>query len=172
MPSNIASIACAGLLAVAATQALAAPAPSLEIASQGYIFAGGHYVDGPDGKYMSGQAYVEYQIPAKRTHPFPIVMIHGGGQNGSNFTGTPDGRDGSVTLHADASLRAGLFDGSEHAEMALVPGRLSYVHVARGSVVANGHKLAAGDAALLRDETTLALSDGRDAEVLVFDLAP
>jgi redox-sensitive bicupin YhaK (pirin superfamily) len=85
---------------------------------------------------------------------------------------SPDGRDGSVTLHADASLCAGLFDGSEHAEMALARGRLGYVHVARGSVVVNGHQLAAGDAALLRDETTLALSDGHDAEVLVFDLAP
>jgi len=67
---------------------------ALEIASQGYIFAGGHYVDGADGKYMQGQAYVEYQIPKNRTRPYPIVMIHGGGQSGSNFTGTPDGREG------------------------------------------------------------------------------
>src|SRR5206468_3879857 len=73
---------------------LSAESPTLEIASQGYIFAGGKYVDGPDGKYMSGQAYVEYQIPKNRTHPFPIVMIEGGGQSGSNFTGTPDGREG------------------------------------------------------------------------------
>ena len=94
MPSTIASVACAALLGIAAAPALAAPAPNLEIASQGYIFAGGHYVDGPDGKYMSGQAYVEYQIPKTRTHPYPIVMIEGGGQSGSNFTGTPDGREG------------------------------------------------------------------------------
>jgi hypothetical protein len=94
MVRNIASVTCAALLAIAAAPALAAPAPSLEIASQGYIFAGGHYVDGPDGKYMSGQAYVEYQIPKTRTHPYPIVMIEGGGQSGSNFTGTPDGREG------------------------------------------------------------------------------
>jgi len=67
---------------------------TLEIASQGYIFAGGKYVDGPDGKYMQGQSYVEYQIPKNRTHQYPIVMIHGGGQSGSNFTGTPDGREG------------------------------------------------------------------------------
>jgi pimeloyl-ACP methyl ester carboxylesterase len=71
-----------------------AAAPALEIADQGYLFAGGKYVDGPDGKYMQGQAYVEYQIPAHRTHPYPIVMIEGGGQSGSNFTGTPDGREG------------------------------------------------------------------------------
>jgi pimeloyl-ACP methyl ester carboxylesterase len=43
---------------------------------------------------MAGQAYVEYQIPKAKTHPYPIVMIEGGGQSGSNFTGTPDGREG------------------------------------------------------------------------------
>ena len=94
MLRNIASAACAAVFAFVAAPALAAETPALEIASQGYIFAGGNYVDGPDGKYMSGQAYVEYQIPKNRTHPFPIVMIEGGGQSGSNFTGTPDGREG------------------------------------------------------------------------------
>jgi pimeloyl-ACP methyl ester carboxylesterase len=86
-----------------AAPGVAADSPALEIASQGYLFAGGHYVDGPGGKYMLGQAYVEYQIPKNRTHPYPIVMIHGGGQSGSNFTGTPDGRDG----WAQYFLRAG-----------------------------------------------------------------
>jgi len=86
--------ACAALLAMWANTAIAADAGSLEIATQGYLFAGGKYVDGPDGKYMSGQAYVEYQIPKTRTHVLPIVMIEGGGQSGSNFTGTPDGREG------------------------------------------------------------------------------
>ena len=94
MAKNIASAACAALLAMAPAPVLSAERPTLEIASQGYIFAGGNYVDGPDGKYMSGQAYVEYQIPKNRAHPFPIVMIEGGGQSGSNFTGTPDGREG------------------------------------------------------------------------------
>lgn len=79
---------------VLANPAWAADAPPLAIASQGYLFAGGQYVDGPGGKYMAGQAYAEYQIPAKRGHAYPIVMIHGGGQSGSNFTGTPDGRPG------------------------------------------------------------------------------
>ena len=85
-----------GIAAIAMLLGCAAPAQAqeLQIASQGYFFAGGHYVQGPDGRYMSGQAWVEYQIPARRTHPLPIVMIEGGGQSGSNFTGTPDGRDG------------------------------------------------------------------------------
>jgi quercetin 2,3-dioxygenase len=85
---------------------------------------------------------------------------------------SPDGRDGSVTVHADASLHAGLFDGDERAEIALGPDRLGYVHLARGTLDVNGQRLHAGDAALLRDETRLMLSGGQGAEVLVFDLAP
>ncbi|HXJ00449.1 MAG TPA: alpha/beta hydrolase [Micropepsaceae bacterium] len=88
------AMGCTALLAMLAHPAVAADAPALEIASQGYLFAGGKYAEGPDGKTMAGQAYVEYQIPKNRTHPFPIVMIEGGGQSGSNFTGTPDGREG------------------------------------------------------------------------------
>ena len=85
---------------------------------------------------------------------------------------SPDGRDGSVTIHADASIRAGLFDGDEAAELALAPGRLGYVHVARGAIDVNGQPLQAGDAVTLRDEVQLRLRAGRGAEVLVFDLAP
>jgi redox-sensitive bicupin YhaK (pirin superfamily) len=85
---------------------------------------------------------------------------------------SPDGRDGSVRLHADATLYAGMFDGEESAELALDPARKGYVHVARGQLDANGKTLAAGDALLLSGESRLALSRGRDAEVIVFDLAP
>ena len=84
---------------------------------------------------------------------------------------SPDGRDGSVTIHADASIRAGLFDGDERAELALDPQRLAYVHVARGALSVNGNALAAGDAAKLDGESRLVIEHGRDAEVLVFDLA-
>src|SRR5437016_9098290 len=66
----------------------------LLIAHQGYLFAGGKYSTGSGGPVMSGQLYAEFQIPAKRAHPWPIVMIHGGSQSGTNFTGTPDGREG------------------------------------------------------------------------------
>src|SRR5512139_675908 len=64
----------------------------------------------------------------------------------------PDGRDGAVTLHADASIHAGLFDGDEAATLPLRAGRLGYVYVARGEVEVNGHHLGVGDAAMLRDE--------------------
>ena len=82
-----------------------------------------------------------------------------------------DGAQGSVTVHADASLYAGLFDGSESARLALNPARKSYVHLVRGVLEVNGQKLAAGDAALLTAESQLELGHGVDAEVLVFDLA-
>ena len=85
---------------------------------------------------------------------------------------SPDGVDGSVRMHADAMLYAGLFDGDEVAELALVPGRKAYVHLVRGQLQVNGQVLTTGDALRLQDEPRLSLSQGRDAEVLVFDLAP
>ncbi|MDT7836779.1 pirin family protein [Aquabacterium sp. OR-4] len=83
----------------------------------------------------------------------------------------PDGRDGAVTIHADAAIRAGLFDGDEAAELALPSGRRTWVHVARGEIMANGQALKAGDGLGLVDEPLLTLGQGRGAEVLVFDLA-
>ena len=82
------------------------------------------------------------------------------------------GADGSVSMNADASLYAGLFDGDEQAELALNPARKAYVHLVRGSLSVNGEALQGGDAALIEGETRLALTQGQDAEVLVFDLAP
>ena len=83
---------------------------------------------------------------------------------------SPDGDDGSVTIHQDARMYAGLFDGDERAQLAIAPGRLAYVHVARGSATVNGHALVAGDALLYADETAVEIGQGQGAEVLVFDL--
>jgi redox-sensitive bicupin YhaK (pirin superfamily) len=82
-----------------------------------------------------------------------------------------DAAEGSVKIHADARMYAGLFDGAEQAELRLDPARKAYVHLVRGSLQANGQQLAAGDALLLQDEAQLSLAAGQDAEVLVFDLA-
>ena len=84
---------------------------------------------------------------------------------------SPDGRDGSVTIHADASMYAGLIDGAERAELALDPTRLGYVHAVRGQLSVNGQALQAGDAARLDGESRVVLDRGRDAEVILFDLA-
>lgn len=84
---------------------------------------------------------------------------------------SPDGAEGSVTIHADAALYAGLLDGAETAELALAPGRKGYVHVVQGELDVNGRHLQGGDAAVLADEPLISLAGGRQAEVLVFDLA-
>lgn len=84
---------------------------------------------------------------------------------------SPDGADGSVTLHADARMYAGLFDGAESVELPLDPARRSYVHLVRGEMSVNGQRLRGGDALALAEEARLQLADGKDAEVIVFDLA-
>lgn len=84
---------------------------------------------------------------------------------------SPDGAAGSVTIHADAAVYAGLFDGNESAELALDPERKAYVHLVRGELQINGQRIAAGDALLLHSESRIMIDHGTDAEVLVFDLA-
>ena len=85
---------------------------------------------------------------------------------------SPDGAQGSVLIHADAHLYAGLFDGSESATVKLDPARPAYVHLVRGELEVNGQSLKAGDAAMLQDETRVQVRNGKQAEVLVFDLEP
>jgi len=82
---------------------------------------------------------------------------------------SPDGRDGSVRIHQDALLLAGLFEGEETARHSIADDRLGYVHVARGRVDVNGHLLEAGDA-LKTAGGDIVVGGGRAAEVLVFDL--
>ncbi len=84
---------------------------------------------------------------------------------------SPDGREGSVRIHQDALVFASLLDGAETAVHALAPGRRAYVHVARGEVTVNGQALRAGDALKATGEREIRLSNGKGAEVLLFDLA-
>jgi len=81
---------------------------------------------------------------------------------------SPDGASGSVKIHQDALIYAGLFDGRENASYDLKNER-GYVHVARGRVTVNGHRLEAGDA-LKTEEGVIEIEGGEQAEVLVFDL--
>jgi pimeloyl-ACP methyl ester carboxylesterase len=69
----------------------------LTIARQGNFYIGGKYVESNGDMPMTGQAFVQFQIPQRQTHPYPIVMVHGGGQTGSGWICTPDGRDGWAT---------------------------------------------------------------------------
>ena len=84
---------------------------------------------------------------------------------------SPDGGDGSVSLHADARLFAGVFAAGEAVEHALAPGRHAWVHVVRGRARVNGAELAAGDAVALSEERTVRIEGIDGGEVLVFDLA-
>ena len=82
-----------------------------------------------------------------------------------------DGAQGSVTLHADAKIYAGLLDGGEAATLALNPNRKIYIHLVKGELEVNGQKLTQGDAAMIETQSSLELARGQGAEVLVFDLA-
>jgi pimeloyl-ACP methyl ester carboxylesterase len=90
-----------GALFAAPGPSVAAKTPGrdapLAIAGQGYFFVGGRYTQTKDGQIMTGQMYVQFQVPQKRSQPYPVVMWHGGGQTGTNYLGTPDGRKGWAT---------------------------------------------------------------------------
>jgi quercetin 2,3-dioxygenase len=83
---------------------------------------------------------------------------------------SPDRAAGSLLIHQDARVYAGLFTGAEQAQLALDPQRQAYVQVARGRITANGEALQTGDALKVTRADRLTLSQGEDAEVLVFDL--
>ena len=87
------SLAMAALAAAPALGAEAAEAP-LVLAKTGWIFAGGQVTTVNEKQYTVGQIYAEYMIPAKKLHPYPVIMVHGGTMSGTNYTGTPDGREG------------------------------------------------------------------------------
>ena len=84
---------------------------------------------------------------------------------------SPAGEAGSVSISADAKMYAGLFDGEQSANLKLDPSRKAYVHLIRGSLQVNGQELNGGDALLIQDESQLAFLNGKNAEVLVFDLS-
>jgi pimeloyl-ACP methyl ester carboxylesterase len=68
--------------------------PPLALETFGYLYAGGKIDHAVEGSPVTGQLYAENFIPKKQTSRFPIVMVHGGSQTGTNFTGTPNGREG------------------------------------------------------------------------------
>src|SRR6202162_4547443 len=91
MWKSVGAAACVAALTFAVP---AGAAEALAIAKQGYFFVGGKYAPVGDKQVLSGQAYVEYQIPARLTQPYPLVIVPGAAQTATNFTGTADGREG------------------------------------------------------------------------------
>jgi redox-sensitive bicupin YhaK (pirin superfamily) len=110
----------------------------------------------PDAKGIA-PGYAEKRFPAEEKRGRLRLIV------------SPDGADGSLTMHQDAKLYAGLFDGTESASLD-AGSRWIYLHVARGTINANGATLGAGDALRITESGSLQLDAGRDAEVLVFDL--
>src|SRR3984893_8717905 len=93
LPAAATALIGAGASLLSFAGALAQNEP-LVIAKQGYFFVGGTIDTSREGSPTVGHMYVEFQVPQKLAHPYPVVMIHGGSQTGTNFTGTPDGREG------------------------------------------------------------------------------
>lgn len=97
-------------------------------------------------------------------------------RGGWTLIASPDGRDGSVTIHQDAAVHVAVLEPGGAASYALAPGRHAWVQVARGEVELNGQPLRAGDGAAMSDEASADLRAGAgagagSAEVLLFDLA-
>jgi quercetin 2,3-dioxygenase len=92
-------------------------------------------------------------------------------RNRFRLVASRDGRDGSVTLHQDAALYAGLLARDQRIEHGFAAGRHGWIQVARGAVEANGIPLEAGDGAAIDDEPRIAIRARDDAEILLFDLA-
>lgn len=85
---------------------------------------------------------------------------------------SPDGRNGSMRMHADASLYMAALRTGHGLSHPLNPGRKAYLHLMSGALTVNGIRLAGGDALMVADESALHMSEADDADILLFDLAP
>jgi redox-sensitive bicupin YhaK (pirin superfamily) len=85
---------------------------------------------------------------------------------------SPDGKEGSLSVYQDVKVFAGLFNGTESAELEIGSNRYAYVHIARGNLDINGIRLDEGDGVRIREVRVLRFSEGNNAEVLVFNLRP
>jgi pimeloyl-ACP methyl ester carboxylesterase len=91
--ATLACTATATLAMLAIGAARAADEP-LVLARDGFFYIGGKTMKVDGKEYFYGQMYVETRIPVRQTHPYPIIMVHGGSMSGTNYTSTPDGREG------------------------------------------------------------------------------
>lgn len=91
-------------------------------------------------------------------------------RNQLRLIASPDAADGSLSIQQDARIFASILDGGQRLEHPLGNDRGAYVQVARGSLVVNGQPLDQGDAIQISGEGAVVLSDGKDAEILLFDL--
>jgi pimeloyl-ACP methyl ester carboxylesterase len=85
--------ACAAALAIVSAASAQDPEP-MSLVRDGFFHVGGKYTTVNGKTYVTGQMYVEERVPAKKTHPYPIIMVHGGSRSATTYLGTPDGREG------------------------------------------------------------------------------
>jgi hypothetical protein len=95
--------------------------PPLNLARDGFFYVGGKPTTINGKTYIAGQMYVEMRIPAKQTHPYPIIMVHGGTRSGTNWTGTPDGREGWAQYFARRGYAVYVVDQPGRGRSAYVP---------------------------------------------------
>ena len=113
-------------------------------------------------------------MPDRRGHPpgYEQKSVPDADMRGRlRIIASPDGRDGSVTIHQDARLYAGALETGGNLTIELPPGRRGYVQVVKGAIDLNGAALEAGDGARVVDERTIAIAGREPSEVLLFDLA-
>ena len=148
------------------------PAGSVQRMSAGRGVQHSEFNHAPDQTTHFFQIWIEPDVSGIVPEYEQTVFNAADGDGTLALLGAPAGQNGALTLHADARLYRGLFDGAQRAELTLPAQRKAYVHVMRGALQVNGVALAAGDALLLENESLICLDNGHAADVLVFDLRP
>ena len=115
---------------------------------------------------MSRWPWVGKPAPGYEQRPFPAAEMQGQ----LRVVASPDGRDGSLTVHQDARILAARLAPGDEIVHSLAPGRHAWVQVVRGALALDGTALAAGDGAAVSDEARLALAARAPSELLLFDL--
>lgn len=112
-------------------------------------------------------------VPDRKGHTPSYEQIRVGEEDKTGrlcLVASPDGRDGSVTIHQDALLYVSILRKGDAVQHMLAPSRCAYLQVARGEMALNGTTLQAGDGAAINGESEIRLSSDSTAEVLLFDL--
>ena len=107
--------------------------------------------------------------PSYEQRPVPLLKE----QNQWRLMASPDGRQGSITVHQDVTIHSATLTATNSIRYDLAPGRYGWLQVTRGDVEINGQALKEGDGAAIQGETALVLNTTgtTQGEVLLFDLS-
>jgi pimeloyl-ACP methyl ester carboxylesterase len=94
----------------------------LDVAEWSYMWVNVKRAETARGAYVGGQQmYVEYMIPAQVKHSFPVVLVHGGGGQGTDWMETPDGRPGWFQYLVQEGYKVYVVDRPGHGRSPLHP---------------------------------------------------